>query len=152
MSAYMKIDGADRAERKLQAMGTTTGRKFVKKALRETTKATILPAAKESAKNKVGGDMGKLIAKFIKIRAFKKPQSGNALDVVWISPKGNDDFVEITKEGMRKYIPFAIEFGHGNVKANPFFRSAWYSSYKKAQKMLGQKILDGLFKVVRATK
>lgn len=149
MGAFMVIKGAKKIERKLEKMGRTSGRKFIKKALVETNKEVVLPAVKRSATTRVGGEMGRLIAKHTKRRAFKKAKKGNAVDVVDISAKGNDDFVVVTKDGKRKYIPFAIEFGHGSVKPNPFLRAAWREAHGRAQKLLGKKIVDGVLNAAR---
>ena len=148
----MVIEGGDKVDRKLKAAGTTTGKAFVKRSLRETNKEVMLLAAKQSARDMVGGEMGKLIAKYLRARVFKKPRHGNALDVVDIGPRGNDDFVVIGKDDTRHYIPFAIEFGHGSVAAKPFFRNAWFASEAKAKRVLGKKLFAALLEEIKGTK
>ena len=120
---------------------TKASKKIIRKAVRDTAKV-VQKEMKTNAKSIVGGMMGRLIARHIKVRAQKKQKRGSFGVNVWIDPKANDEFVHITKDGRRHYIPTAIEWGHGQAKEISFMRRAWDKTKNNLLKFLLQRIKD----------
>jgi len=134
----MKLEGADALERKLTTLPAKVGKKIVRTAVRKAGNV-ILAAAKSKARQNVTGQMGGLIAKFLVLRNQKKQRKGSFGMSVFISEKGNPQFVHVTQTGVRHYIPSAIEYGHGRNKeqaARPFMRPAFLQNQHKAEKVL----------------
>ena len=134
----MKLEGAEALERKLKKLPDKVGKKIVRTNVRKAGKV-ILAAAKSKARQNVGGRMGGLIAKFLVLRNQKKQRKGSFGMSVFISEKGNPQFVHITQTGVQHYIPAAIEHGHGRNKAQaarPYFRPAFFQNQHKAEKVL----------------
>ena len=120
------VQGDKETEKALLALGKKTAKKIVKKSVRVGSKNT-LKQARVNAKTRVGGQMGKALARFLTVKAYKKQRSGSFAERVMI--RADDQFVHITKTGKRYYIPNAIEFGHvtqsgGFVPAISFMRAA----------------------------
>jgi len=108
-------------------------KKIVRQAVRAAWKP-LLDRAKENALSMVGGEMGRLLARHMTLRAFRRQKKGSYGVLVRIKP-GIDEFVHISTTGRRAYIPAAIEYGHAfpykggkgsakNVAARPFMRKA----------------------------
>lgn len=149
--ASFTISGASAFETMLGKLPKKMSKKIVRKSVRAAQKP-VLAAAKSNAKTMVGGNMGSLIAKNIKIKAPKKQRRGQYQLGVKIVE--NEQFIAITKEGRRYYIPMAIEYGHGHNKeraAEPFMRNAANSNEKKAIKSLTKEIGNGIDQAVRET-
>ena len=128
-----KLIGAEKLEKTLLALEKKESVKAVNAGLRAGGKI-FQNAVKASARSKVGGELGKDIARAIIVRAKKKKRKGEKAIGVQISSKFNDKFVEISKGGNRNYTPNAVEFGHAApgkggsgakvVPPNPFMRPA----------------------------
>ncbi len=139
----IRLEGADILERKLKALEAKTAKKIVRKAVRAGAKP-VLQAAKANAANMVGGTMGRLIKKNIKIRAFRKQRRGSFGVGIQTAPDV-PEFIHINKgDGKRQYIPAAIEYGHDNVPAIPFMRKAADEKLKGSAKIIGREIAAGI--------
>jgi len=125
----IEIKGCRELERKLEKLADKTARKFVRQSLKKGGTVFAIKTRK-NAKNMVGGIMGRLISKLIKVRAAKKQKPGeysvNAkLDSV-------RQFFHTAKDGEKSFIPAAIEYGHAGpggeggrvAKPIPFMRNA----------------------------
>ena len=147
IGVQVKVFGISRVERKLNNLEKKVSRKIVKKALKETAKKDVLMKYKTNAKSMIGGKLGKLIAKNIKLRPqkdVKRVKKGNAFLIVDITKKANETFVVTSKSGKRNYIPNAIEFGHGNVKPVTFGRNTYNETKSAAVKNIGKRIWAGI--------
>lgn len=155
------LEGGKELERKLLALEKKTAKKVVRKAVREGLKPTH-KAAKSNAKTMVGGNMGGLISKALVLRAFKKQKRGSyAMTVRTRSEKegGPKEFVHITKDGKRQFIPAAIEWGHAkpgrggkkgapkDVPAIPFMRNASDANLKKGEKIFVREVKRGVERI-----
>ena len=145
----MQLEGGKELERKLQALGTKVGRKVVRKAVRNAQKP-VITAMKANARNMVGGHMGGVIAANVVVRAQKKQRRGSYTIDVRLKSESEGapaEFVHITKEGKRHFIPAAIEFGHGPGKeqvAIPFGRSAADSTRAETLRILAAELKKGI--------
>lgn len=142
-SAYMRIEGADKIERKLLAMPKRVAKKVIRKAVREGGKP-ILKDMKSNVKSMLGRSgmktftyqTGKknvklhtvgvrgLLLKYLALRKWRRQRPLAFGMGVYISPEANEFFAGVSAQGQRYYIPAAIEYGHGNVAAIPFMRTA----------------------------
>ncbi len=167
----MELVGGKELERKLQGLPKKVAKKVVRKSLRKGAKP-IQVAAKANAKSDVGGEMGAKIARAIKIRAQKKQTKGSFGINVLILSKNDDDFIHITKSGVRYFIPAAIEYGHAapgesaavlssfggkrgkrareiigglkTIPANPFMRRAFESHRNRAVQVTMREMWEGI--------
>ena len=143
-----KLQGFDELRKKLLNLDRKVAKKIVKKAVRDAQKIT-LKVAKENAEIIVGGEMGSKISKALKI--LSKTKKGSYSSKVMIDPKKAEEFVYITKDGTRYYIPTAIESGHkkvggGTVQAIPFMRKAADLTEKEKKEKLEKDLKDGIEK------
>lgn len=121
----VQVENAVAVENYLKKIETRVARKIVRVAVRNAQKPT-LTAARALAKSMVGGEMGSLISKNIKIVTPKQKKGAYRLQV-GISSKANELFQDVSKTGTQNYIPAAIEYGHGSNKdqaAIPYLRTA----------------------------
>tara|TARA_Y100000310_G_scaffold160622_1_gene160387 strand:- start:1662 stop:2135 length:474 start_codon:yes stop_codon:yes gene_type:complete len=148
----MMLEGAAELEKTLLRLEKKTAKKVVRKAVRAGAKPT-LTTAKNNAASMVGGKMGALIKKNIVIKAYKKQRSGSfALAVRMRS--GVAEFIHITADGERYYIPMAIEYGHAlpgaggskskDVVAVPFMRNAIGIGIPQAKRIIKNEIVKGI--------
>lgn len=159
--AQFQVTGAKELERKFRQMPAKLAKKGVRTAVRAGTKH-IAAAVRGEARRQVGGSMGALIARQLKVRRPKKMRRGGyGLNAILMP---DDKFIYYTKgSGARYFIPFAIEFGHaapystkaatgGYMKTHtgrgkritgakvvpprPFFRDGWHSSKMAARRIV----------------
>ena len=157
MSAGMEVRGLRELERKLNALPKTVAKKIVRKAIRSGA-AIMRDKAKGNARSMVGGSMGRLIARFITVRAYKHQSKGSYSVWMGISPRGGEYFVHTTKRGRRHYIPSAIEYGHAApgkaggakaVAAIPFQRDAFDTTEARANSRVVRMIWAGILREAR---
>ena len=146
------VKGLKRLNKNIDLLEKKVAKKVIKKAVRETGKATILKAARANAKSILGGDLGKLISKATKLQPNKKQRKGQYAMMVKPSDKFNDELTHTSKAGRVTYIPYAIEYGHGNAKPIPIFRKAYLSMKDKAEKLMIAETLKGIDQAVRELK
>ena len=106
----MTITGVKEIEKKFKRLEKKDSRKIVKKEAREAQKSVMLPAVKSNATAMIGGSMGSAIAKKLAVRAMTKMKRGSYGAKVII--KEDEQFVHVSADGVRSYIPNAIEYGH----------------------------------------
>jgi len=150
----IQLEGGKELERKLAALETKVAKKVVRKAVRAAQKP-ILTAIKANARSMVGGHMGGLIASSVVLRAQKKQRRGSYAMNVRLKSESEGapaEFVHITKEGKRHFIPAAVEFGHGPGKeqvAIPFGRSAADSTRAETLRILAGELKKGIDQVAK---
>lgn len=127
------IEGAKELDRKLLALERKTAKKVIRSAVRKGSKV-IVNAVKVNVVNMVGGSMGLLLRKNVIVRAFKKQKKGSFGVRTMLRPEV-DEFVHITKNNVRQYIPAAIEYGHDKAAAIPFMRNASDTHGEKARQV-----------------
>ena len=138
------LAGAMELDNKLRNLEAKVGKKISRKAVRDGAKV-IRDRAKQNARSLVGGKMGKLLAKYLTIRAWKrKYQKGGFGVSVQLSDKANEQFVSISKSGKRSYIPSAIEYGHAYAAPNPFMRKAFDEEKNKAANKIISSLKAGI--------
>lgn len=143
--ASIKLEGAEQLDALLGRLGRKEALKVAKKGTREGAKV-IQAAAKANARSMIGGTMGKLISRFLTVRALTRGQRrrDEVGAGVIINKKGNDEFVDVSKSGKRNYIPNAIEFGHDNVAPRPYQRSAFDTKKLAALRRVIKVMWDGI--------
>lgn len=144
------IRGLKELDRKLRALDNKVKRKLVKSAVKKGA-SVILDRVKSNAVTMVGGEMGALLAKNVKVKAFRRQKRGSY--GVGVRPKNHIGFIWITQDGTREYIPAAIEFGHFGgwqqanpsfVPAIPFMRTAFDSKVRAAERTIARVLGLGL--------
>lgn len=146
MSADIKITGLEILEREMKKLPGKFSKDIVRTSIRETANKIALKRVKSNARSMIGGKMGRLIAKNLKYKGYKKQKKGQYAGFIGVSAKGNADFVVMGKglddkgKPKRHYIPNAIEFGHGNAKAIPYQRDAYRKSLAASQRRLAREI------------
>lgn len=142
MTIRLDTRGFELFDAKLKNLETKVARKIVRTATRAGANNT-LKSAKANAKSLVGGSMGTLLAKHLKIIVFKHQRRGSF--GVQIGMKaGVPEFTEYSKVGKRNYIPSAIEFGHDNAKPIPFIRNAWEKTKARDVQIMGKELKKGI--------
>ena len=145
------ITGLAELDRKMKALDARVKRKLVKTAVK-TGANVIKNQAASNAQTTVGGEMGDLIAKNLKVHVFRKQRRGSYGVSIWLKP-GVMDFTWLTQDGTRHYIPADIEFGHSGgwqqenptfVPAIPFIRPAFDSKVRAAERVIGRMLGLGL--------
>lgn len=140
--------GFAKLETKLTKLLPATAKKVVRKAVRKGAKP-VQKAGRENAVSMVGGEMGALLKKHLIIRAFKKQRRGQFGVQVRLRPEVAE-FVEVSKDGKRNYIPSAIEYGHisagGFVGPIPFMRTASDTQLANAAAIIKAEIITGILK------
>ena len=151
----ISVDGAKAVEKSLLNLEIKVGRKIVRTALRNGAKI-VHKTAKANALANVGGELGPKIAKSLKVRAMTRMNLSNVGVKVQIDPKANDEFVYVTKDGNRYYIPNAVEFGHAfpgrgggenppkDVAADPYMRPAFDTEKDKVARRIENDIKNGI--------
>jgi hypothetical protein len=138
----MQIENARQVQDALNKFENRIAKKVVREAVRASWKP-LLERAKDNARANVGGNMGRLIARSLQLRAFRRQRSGSYGMLVRLKPK-IDEFVSVSKSGQRAFIPSAIEYGHSfpyrggkskDVAAIPFMRPALDVTLPKAPKI-----------------
>lgn len=135
----VKLQGADVLEKTLLRLERNVGKKIVRKAVRAGAKP-VLAAIKSAANSMVGGTMGRLISKNLQTRGFKKQKRGQ-FGVGTRLKADIPEFVDVSADGSRQYIPAAIEFGHvdrggGQVPAIPFMRTSFDMTKHKSERIV----------------
>jgi hypothetical protein len=104
--------------------------------------------------------MGGLISKALVLRAFKRQRRGSYAMTVR-TKSGPKEFVHITKDGRRYFVPAAIEYGHAragrggkknapkDVAAIPFMRTASDMNLKKGEKIFAREAKRGIERVAK---
>ena len=124
----MELKGGAELDRKLRQLLPAQAKRVLKKSLKAGA-SVFRDAGRANARSMVGGEMGKKIARSLRAtaRMRKKRTRQMVLATMEVSAKFNEEFVEVSATGRRNYIPAAIEYGHDNVAAIPFMRSAFDS-------------------------
>lgn len=150
----VKMRNADAVKNALDEFTTRTANKIVKEAV-EASWTPFLKRAIETARWAVGGIMGKTIANSLELKPFKKQHRGSYGMHVALKPDV-EEFVHITKDGKRYYIPSAIEYGHAfpyrggkrnspkDVPAFPFMRSSLDETLPDAPRIFEETLEKGL--------
>ena len=152
----MTITGAREIEAKLRALPIKVAKKTVRQAVRAGANV-ILPKVKDNARTLVGGSMGSVMVKNLLVRAFKKQRRGSyGLSVRYKS--GIEELIHITADGVRYYVPAALEFGHArpgaggsrvkDVPARPVIRNAFETTKEKAVKVVETGLARGVERAV----
>lgn len=130
----IKILNAQAVQNALNAFEKRIAKKIVRQGVRAAWKP-LLDRAKENALSMVGGSMGRLLARNMQLRAFRRQKKGNYGMLVRVK-SGVEEFIVVAKSGNRAYLPVAIEYGHAfpgrgggkgapkDVPAMPFMRKA----------------------------
>lgn len=140
------ITGAKELERALGELPKKIARTVVRKAVRKGAKI-MAAEAKSNARRNVGGSMGKLIARRIGVSAATRQRPGSY--TMYMDVKADEEFVHVSKDGNRSWIPNAIEYGHiarggGFVPPNPYLRPAFDSKKGEAISIMTREIRDGV--------
>jgi len=152
----IQLENGPELQRQLDKLEKKVAKKIIRKAVRAGQKP-VLAKAKENAWNMVGGMMGRLIAKNTAIRIPKKKRRGGYTLSVRQKP-GIPEFIHNTKNGVRYYIPAAIEFGHAapgdkggakHVAAVPFMRDAAKLQKSQSEIIVKREILQGIRRETR---
>ena len=165
------ITGDKALFKKLHTLEKKVGMSIVRKGVRAGANV-VLKKAKANAMSEVGGEMGRLIKKYLKVKVWEKQPPGAYGMGVVISEAGNDVFVVTSRAGRRNYIPHALEYGHAlpggggakskgregygggggakAVAAIPFMRPAYETEKDKAKRVIEQTMWAEIAKVAKA--
>jgi HK97 gp10 family phage protein len=167
-----ELTGFLELDRQLATLESKVSKKIVRTAVREGEKVAM-KAAKSNALSMVGGNMGRLIARNMALRAFKHQRKGSYGMRLGLNPdvvefqglrlgshtrvsfergKGaavGNIFRKIGGSVGRWYIPAALEYGHGNAKPIPFMRKAYDSSRAAMIKKMKQIMKQGIEKAAK---
>lgn len=149
----MQVDNAKLVQDALDRFEKKVSKKIVRQGVREAWKP-LRDRAKANARNNVGGKMGRLIASKIQLRAWRRQKRGQYAMMVRIK-SGIDEFVHISKDGNRAYIPSAIEYGHAfpyrggrgagkDVAARPYMRPALDASLPNAPNIFKKHLIRAI--------
>jgi len=150
----IQLEGGIELEKKLMALETKISKNVVRTAVRKAQKP-MLSAAKSNARSMVGGVMGGLIANNLVLRAEKKQRRGSYAVNVRVKSESEGapaEFIHITKEGKRHYIPAAIEYGHGSRKqqsAMPYMRNAADTTRGQTISDLARELKEGIERIAK---
>lgn len=124
ISYSITLEGGKELQAALDRLEKKAGDKIVKPAVRDSQNI-LLPRARAAARSVVGGDMGKRIAKALRVRLGKRKIKGSFMYQLSLKPdpefisKSKSKFNMIKKgkdkgkiEPVRYYIPAAILYGH----------------------------------------
>jgi len=146
----MEVRGVKELERKLMTMPSIVAKKVVRKSVRKGAKI-IHAETKSTALSMVGGEMGRKIASAIVIKTAPRAQQrpGSYSITTQVNPNKSDQFVDVSKSGVRNYIPAAIEYGHikangGHVPAIAFARTAFGNKERTARQVIEADICRGI--------
>ena len=125
-------------QRKLKRLPIATQKKIVRKALREGGRP-VLAAAQQNVPVRSGRTKASL-----KLRARKAKRGSFGVDV----RTGTRAELGIP-ENDPSYYPFSVEYGHGNVAAQPFMRPAMDDNRDKALRIIGKELGAGILREAR---
>lgn len=131
MTQFWAITGADNVIKNLQRLEDYTKNKMIVATAKQTNQEVFQPAVESNAKTMVGGDMGTLLANSVKVVTRKKRRGVVGASVVIDS---DNDFVHISKKGIRYYIPFAIEYGHATPFGSELYKNKISNEPKKRRR------------------
>jgi len=146
MDFFVRLDGAKELEKKLASLESKVSKKVVRKAVRMAQKP-VLAKIKANALSMVGGEMGSLLAKNLKLKAGKQ-KKGSYRICVQIREEV-EAFVDNSAAGVQYYIPAAIEFGHDAAAAIPFMRSAHKSTKKTTENIFTHELKLGIDSIAK---
>ena len=171
MSVECKFYNFQEMERKLLNLPAKVAKKVIRQALRVGAKV-VEARAESTARVRVGGTMGSLIAQAIGIATKTKRRRGDYVLTVGPLARFNPQLVYYSKgtafdtttrkqvAGRRAYIPAAIEYGHvgpGKSKSGspkvarpiPFMRSAYTSAGDSAIRRASVAMKEGIERVAK---
>jgi len=139
----LDLTGAKELEQALLGMERKIAKKAFKSGLAKAANV-ILKQTRSSAKQGIGGDMGKAIARSLQSRLMKNIKKRHYGRSIQVNPKKADQFKGVSSTGKDYYIPAAIEYGHlagGTfVPPIPFMRRAYEHSWRRAHNTLVQEV------------
>ncbi len=143
----MVIKGQAALDRKMRALDRRVKGKLTRKAVKAGADV-IKHGAEENAETMVGGEMGTLLAQRLGTKRFRKQKRGSYGVALRIRP-GPLEFIWITQDGTRQYVPAAIEFGHvsrdgSRVPAIPYMRAAFDTKVRPAIVAIGNVLKIGV--------
>ncbi len=145
------VTGQADIDRKMRALDRKVKRKLTRTAVKAGANI-IKNQAASNAITMVGGEMGDLLAKNLKVHVFRKQRRGSYGVSVWVKP-GVMGFMWLTQDGTQEYIPAAIEFGNYGgwqqenptfVPAIPFVRTAFDSKRAAAERAIARMLGLGI--------
>ena len=149
----LKATGFDLFDAKLARLSDKVAKKIVKDATRGGAKNT-LKKIKSNAKSMVGGNMGALLARHVKIIVFKHQRRGSWGVQIGMKagvpefdyyPVGASSSLTGRKTtGKKSYIPAAIEWGHDEARPIPYIRAAWAITRKQDIRIMGRLLKQGI--------
>ena len=144
----MEVQGLKELEKKFRNMEQKVAKKIVRSAVTKALKPT-LKRAKSNALSMIGGEEGAKIADALKTKAVNKQQRGYYQKQVCIDPNKSDEFVDVSSEGKRNYIPAAIEYGHVNRDGTetapiPYMLEAAESTAQQSIEIFKKEIKKGI--------
>jgi len=113
----VQLENAKHIEAALANLEKKVARTAVRRGVRAGRKET-LKVARSNAKDMVGGQMGKVLAKNTVLRKAKRSslrvRDGYAMEVRLKSPSEGapSDFLHVAADGTRTFVPYAVEYGH----------------------------------------
>ena len=152
MEFGVKIEGDKELASKLDALEKKVSKGIVRSSVREAQSKLLLPAAKAAVISKVGGNMGRMIAEALKVRAAIKQKKGAYTVWVWIKPGiHEEEFIVYSRAGKRNYVPAAIEYGHvmpwgGYIGPISWMRAAAIATEQKRANRVKQNVIKGIEK------
>lgn len=151
----MELKGIRGVERKLRELAPNVRKKVVRQAVRAGGNI-ILPKAKENARGMpdwAGGSLGSAMASALAVRAVKRQRSGSYAMTVGYRPNVGE-FIYMTADGVRYYVPAAVEFGHAkpgsggtqrkDVPPRPIIRNAFDARKERAVKEIERRLARGI--------
>lgn len=146
------LQGSKELEEKLKSLDSKVAKKIVRQAVRDSAQI-MQKEIQQNARSFVGGKMGNLLARHTIVRAFKK-QSKGSYGVTTKFAGDVPEFVGITAEGKRYFIPTAIEYGHAapglggsgdkTVPAIPVVRTAFDMKQDECLRTIENEVEQGI--------
>jgi len=136
----ISLIGNKQMQRKLRRLGKLIQKKIVKKALREGARPVL-----KSAQANAPVDTG-LLKRSLKLRVLKTKRGGDVFGVGVMT--GSRDQLDIAPDDPY-YSPTAVEFGHGEVPAQPFMRPAMDMNRQRSADIIADVIKAEIKKAVR---
>lgn len=138
----MQVLGLKELDAMLGRLPQAAAKRIVRKAVKRGA-AGVRKAARTNARAMVGGAMGHAISKSIATGSGKAVRGGFS---VRVGPRSEDNerFATVSAAGRRNYIPAALEYGHDNAPAVPFFRKAWDATREQAVDVIASEMWAGL--------
>ncbi len=143
------LDGFQELQRKLQKLPQKTEAKVIRQSLRKGAKL-IQQQARKNAKTMIGGDLGKLTAKWLVVRAGKR-QKG-VIKMMTAIKKGYESsglLVFNKGDGEGHFLPSVTEYGfkHFGGKQIPgkgWYRTAFETMGRKARTLIMKEMWEGI--------